>query len=118
MSEITNTNAHEILKSEGDAITASREKVLRLSRRELEVLHFVVAGESNKVIAHILDISQRTVENHRNRIIEKTGCKSQAALTCLFALAVRECIPYCSITKKCNHTYADCPIENKLYRSL
>lgn len=92
----------------------AREKLRLLTRRELEILHFIVAGEQNKVIAHKLGISQRTVENHRNRIIEKTGCKSQASLTCLFILTMKECLIYCSMTRRCNHTYEGCPIEHKL----
>jgi DNA-binding NarL/FixJ family response regulator len=44
-----------------------------LTSRELEILPLVVAGHSNKEIARHLDISHRTVEIHRARILNKTG---------------------------------------------
>ncbi len=98
------------------AIAEAKQKILALTKRELEILHLIVAGEQNKVIANKLCLSQRTVENHRNHIMDKTGCHSQPALTCLFMLSVKECLPHCSITKKCNHTYNDCPIEHKMLK--
>ena len=51
-----------------------------LSPRELEVMRLVIAGKANKVIAADLDLSHRTVETHRGRIMEKTGARSLANL--------------------------------------
>ena len=51
-----------------------------LSPRELEVMRLVIAGKANKVIAADLDLSHRTVETHRGRIMEKTGASSLANL--------------------------------------
>ncbi len=51
-----------------------------LTPREREILELIVKGSANKVIAIDLSISQRTVENHRAKIIEKMGAKSTANL--------------------------------------
>ncbi|QPK63611.1 response regulator transcription factor [Methylomonas sp. LL1] len=44
-----------------------------LTAREMEVMTWVVSGLANKEIARKLDISHRTVEIHRARVMEKTG---------------------------------------------
>ena len=48
--------------------------------REREVLELVTKGKANKVIAGDLDVSQRTVEIHRARVMEKMGASSLAHL--------------------------------------
>jgi two-component system response regulator FixJ len=54
-----------------------------LTLREQEVLSLIVRGLSNKEIAKILDISNRTVEAHRASIMEKMQVKSFAELMVL-----------------------------------
>lgn len=51
-----------------------------LSRRESEVLRLIVEGKQSKTIAWELGISIKTIEVHRARIMEKTGCNSIVAL--------------------------------------
>jgi len=51
-----------------------------LTQREREVLALIVAGKLNKQIADELDISIKTVEVHRSRVMEKTGANSVAEL--------------------------------------
>lgn len=51
-----------------------------LTEREREVMLMVVAGKANKVIALDLDLSQRTVEIHRARVMEKMQARSLADL--------------------------------------
>lgn len=53
---------------------------LDLSERELEVLHLLGEGYTNQEIAKILFLSKRTVEGHRQNLIEKTKAKNTPAL--------------------------------------
>jgi hypothetical protein len=57
-----------------------RTRIADLTPREREVLDLVSAGKANKVIASDLDVSQRTVEIHRARVMEKMGASSLAHL--------------------------------------
>jgi two-component system response regulator FixJ len=58
-----------------------------LSARERQVLDQIVAGQPNKVIAHKLAISMRTVEVHRARILRRLGVRSIAEAISLSAVA-------------------------------
>ncbi len=55
-------------------------RVSSLSDREYEVLHHVVEGKANKLIATEIGLSQRTVEIHRSHVMKKMGTKSLAHL--------------------------------------
>ena len=56
-----------------------------LTGREIEVLEQIVAGNSNKAIAHRLNITEATVKSHINSILSKLGVsdRTQAATTAL-----------------------------------
>ncbi len=54
---------------------------LRLSTREREVLQLIAEGRPNKEIAHLLDISIKTVAFHRENIKRKLGLRTTADLT-------------------------------------
>ncbi|MSQ08882.1 MAG: response regulator transcription factor [Dehalococcoidia bacterium] len=49
-----------------------------LTPRELEILGFVVRGETGEVIAEKLHMGQQTVKNHMAEIFHKTGAKNRA----------------------------------------
>lgn len=57
-----------------------RERYESLTPREREVLALVTAGKANKVMAGDLGVSQRTVEIHRARVMEKMEASSLAQL--------------------------------------
>jgi DNA-binding NarL/FixJ family response regulator len=54
---------------------------LRLSAREREILQLVAEGRSAKEMAHVLDISIKTVAFHRDNIKRKLGLRTTAELT-------------------------------------
>jgi len=56
------------------------ERLAQLTQREREVLELVVAGRMNREIAEKLDISIKTVEAHRAKIMEKLEVNSVAEL--------------------------------------
>jgi two-component system response regulator TtrR len=56
------------------------ERLAALSEREREVMQRVVEGKQNKIIAGELDISIKTVEFHRAKVMEKMGVASVAEL--------------------------------------
>jgi len=66
------------------------ERIRTLTPREHEVLALVAAGKANKVIAGDLDVSQRTVEIHRARVMEKMNASSLAHLVRMVIEAERE----------------------------
>lgn len=58
-----------------------------LTAREREVLQLIAEGKNTKQIASILNISVKTIETHRQQIMEKVGVHSVAELT---KYAIRE----------------------------
>ena len=51
-----------------------------LTRRELDVLRLLAKGNTNRQIAGLLDLSMRTVENHRANLMGKLGLVSRVEL--------------------------------------
>jgi two-component system, LuxR family, response regulator FixJ len=56
------------------------QRVESLTPRERQVMDLVVDGAANKVIAIDLNLSERTVEIHRAKVMEKMGARSVAHL--------------------------------------
>jgi FixJ family two-component response regulator len=64
-----------------------RRRASTLTAREQEVMSQVVQGKANKVIAGDLGVSQRTVEIHRARVMEKMQAGSLAHLVRMVLIA-------------------------------
>jgi FixJ family two-component response regulator len=64
---------HRASLAEQDRIV---ERVKLLTPREREVMQRVVSGQANKVIAIELGVSERTVEIHRSRVMQKMEAES------------------------------------------
>jgi two-component system response regulator FixJ len=69
---LQDTQQHEAASASAGA------RLAQLTPRERDVLRQMVDGRSNKVIAHDLGISPRTVEIHRANLMDKLGCRSLA----------------------------------------
>lgn len=67
-------------RKEVSQIAEIRQYIAQLTAREKEVLEHIVNGDANKVIAIDLGISERTVEIHRARVMEKMQARSLAQL--------------------------------------
>jgi DNA-binding NarL/FixJ family response regulator len=63
-----------------EAPQAEQQINLDLSKREAEVLTLIAEGFTNQEIAEKLFTSKRTVEGHRQNLLEKTGARNTAAL--------------------------------------
>ena len=53
----------------------------QLTDRQREILQLIVEGQANKEIADHLNLSIKTIEFHRSKIMTKLGAKSAAELT-------------------------------------
>lgn len=76
----------EALRRDTDARAAAgrraeaRRLLEQLTPREAEVMEQICDGKANKVVAIDLGISERTVELHRSRVMQKLGMRSVAEL--------------------------------------
>jgi two-component system response regulator FixJ len=66
----------------------ARERYAQLSAREAEVLGLIINGLTNKEIGRALELSPRTVENHRAHLFAKLGAESLADLIRRYAAVV------------------------------
>jgi len=84
-SEYYNTEVSEVLlksfiRKTKNASKEKEEPQVQLTKRELEIIVLFAEGLSNKEIADKLFISIRTVESHKNNIMQKLDLKSTVEL--------------------------------------
>jgi len=72
--------AHSAARGDNSAKKEAEARLADLSPRERDVLRGLMAGKINKVIAHDLGISPRTVEVYRANLMAKTGARSMSEL--------------------------------------
>lgn len=77
---------HREYRQSSDPRGLVRRKSPSLSSREVEVLQLIAEGKANKQVAAVLGISVKTVEKHRQRLMEKLNIHDTAGLT-RYALA-------------------------------
>jgi two-component system response regulator FixJ len=80
-------------RGETAVIQEAESRIAQLTGREREVLEHLVAGRPNKVIAHRMDISPRTVEVHRGRVMDKMQARSLSDLVRMALAAKVELSP-------------------------
>ncbi len=68
---VANRLIRELSKAE------NKNTALKLTRREKDVLDLLVGGNSNKDIADMMFISEKTVKNHLTSIFKKLGVKDR-----------------------------------------
>ena len=78
---------HAVQKAE--ELQAIKIRLDALSMRERQVVDCLIAGKANKVIAHDLNISPRTVEIYRANVMTKMEAKSLSELVRMVLVAER-----------------------------
>ena len=70
----------QLLRGARGNLDAKQARLALLTDREREVMHRVISGKINRVIAEELSIGVKTVEAHRSKIMEKLAVDSLAEL--------------------------------------
>jgi two-component system response regulator FixJ len=81
-----NAQSQPVTGEEVDRAKDFNDRLASLTPRETEVMQSIVAGRANKVTAIDLDISVKTVEVHRARLMKKLGTRSGPELVRLAML--------------------------------
>jgi DNA-binding NarL/FixJ family response regulator len=78
-SELTMSLMENLLKSK-QYLMAMPDSEIDFSLRELEILQLIAEGLTNLEMSEKLFLSKRTIEGHRQSLLDKTGSKNSAAL--------------------------------------
>ncbi len=71
---------HDKIKTDLSHHLTPNNHAQQMTRREIEILQLIAQEHTNNEIAEKLFISPATVENHRNRMLQKLGVKNTAGL--------------------------------------
>ena len=77
---VTPMIAGELMKTYRDGSHKLNEALTKLTTRQREVLQLLAEGNSAKQVAGVLNISTRTVEFHKYKMMEELGIKTSAEL--------------------------------------
>jgi len=69
---------------------AASKLIDKLTPREKEIMALIVRGHMNKNIAHLLGTAERTIKEHRARVMRKLGISSVAELVRLTSKVITE----------------------------
>lgn len=88
VNESLNNNSNDLknIENENNAIRKElKEEIINLTKREKQILSYLLSGKTNKEVALILDISLNTVNNHVANIYDKSGVKNRVELVNKFS---------------------------------
>ena len=71
---------HRILGKSSIELNADNPSLFRLSKREVEIIKLICDQLTNDEISKILFLSKRTIDNHRQNILNKLGMRNTAGL--------------------------------------
>jgi DNA-binding NarL/FixJ family response regulator len=75
---MTRKTTARLIAGVADQAAQPREDEVRLTKRELELLHLVAEGFSNKAIGQQLSVSENTVKYHMRNILQKMQVQNRA----------------------------------------
>jgi DNA-binding NarL/FixJ family response regulator len=77
---VTPLIAGDLIRTYQEGSSPQKDLFKKVSPRQREILQLLAEGKSGKEIASILDISTRTVEHHKYRMMEQLNIKTSAEL--------------------------------------
>ena len=87
--EVFSDKVREYLSQREPGSEAQAGSLALLTERELDVLHELAGGMSNKQIASVLNISEQTVKVHVRNLLRKLNVRSRVAATVMFLQSER-----------------------------
>lgn len=75
---LPNQNDFRLLNCASTKDTTHNTASISLTPKEAQILSYVAEGNSNKQIAHILQISEQTIKNHVSSILRKLNANDRA----------------------------------------
>ena len=61
-------------------LTNPENNIVKITRREQEILNLVAEGRTSKSMAELLGLSARTIERHRANLLKKFSLKNSVSL--------------------------------------